>query len=196
MNRRSFTNAPSPTNVRFRGGNPNSSGTGYLDVASWLQLFGEDGGWQFMDDLHKNIVWYTHSGSKPCRQAAAGEATIGVSFMFRGAKLKGKGAPIDIILPSEGVGWDMEASMIMKGTKNLDAAKKLMDFSVSKEANAMYNVNYAVLAYPGVAKAVKHMPAGLLDAMIDNDFEFAANNRKRILKEWQSRYDSKSEPKG
>jgi len=175
--------------------NPNSSGTGFLDVASWLQLFGEDGGWQFMDDLHKNIAWYTHSGSKPCRQAAAGEATIGVSFMFRGAKLMAKGAPIVIVLPSEGVGWDMEAAMIMKGTKNLDAAKKLMDFSVTKEANVMYNVNYAVIAYPGIAKPVEYMPAGLLDAMIDNDFEFAANNRKRILKEWQSRYDTKSEPK-
>ncbi|MEE9195141.1 MAG: putative 2-aminoethylphosphonate ABC transporter substrate-binding protein [Alphaproteobacteria bacterium] len=175
--------------------NPNSSGTGFLDVASWLQLFGEDGGWEFMDGLHKNIAWYTHSGSKPCRQAAAGEATIGVSFMFRGAKLKAKGAPIEIILPSEGVGWEMEAAMIMKGTKNLDAAQKLMDFSVTKAANVMYNVNYAVVAYPGVAKPVKHMPSGLLEAMIDNDFEFAANNRKRILKEWQRRYDSKSLPK-
>jgi iron(III) transport system substrate-binding protein len=32
--------------------------------------------------------------------------------------------------------------------------------------------------------------------MIDNDFEFAANNRKSILEEWQKRYDSKSDPKG
>jgi iron(III) transport system substrate-binding protein len=31
--------------------------------------------------------------------------------------------------------------------------------------------------------------------MIDNDFEWAATNRERILKEWQQRYDSKSEPK-
>ena len=31
--------------------------------------------------------------------------------------------------------------------------------------------------------------------MIDNDFEWSANNRKRILAEWQSRYDSKSEAK-
>ena len=176
--------------------NPNSSGTGFLDVSSWLQLFGEEAGWKFMDALHKNIAWYTHSGSKPCRQAAAGEAAIGVSFMFRGAKLMAKGAPIVIVLPSEGVGWDMEASMIMKGTKNLDAAKKLMDFSISKKANVMYNVNYAVVSYPGVAKPVKHMPPGLLEAMIDNDFEFSANNRKRILKEWQARYGSKSEPKG
>ncbi len=35
--------------------NPNSSGTGFLDVSSWLQMFGEGGGWEFMDGLHKNI---------------------------------------------------------------------------------------------------------------------------------------------
>ena len=46
--------------------NPNSSGTGFLDVSSWLQIFGEDGGWAFMDQLHENIDHYTHSGSKPC----------------------------------------------------------------------------------------------------------------------------------
>ncbi len=175
--------------------NPASSGTGFLDVSSWLQIFGEGGGWDFMDALHKNIAWYTHSGSKPCRQAASGEATIGVSFMFRGARLMEKGAPIVIVVPSEGVGWEMEASMILKGTKKLAAAKKFIDWSITKEANIMYNDAYAVVGYPGVAKPVKHMPEGLLEAMIDNDFEFAANNRKRILKEWQSRYDAKSEPK-
>jgi iron(III) transport system substrate-binding protein len=31
--------------------------------------------------------------------------------------------------------------------------------------------------------------------MIKNDFEYAAQNRKSILAEWQRRYDSKSEPK-
>ena len=48
---------------------------------------------------------------------------------------------------------------------------------------------------PGVAKPVEHFPEGLIEAMIPNDFEFAANNRARILKEWQSRYDGKSDPK-
>jgi iron(III) transport system substrate-binding protein len=52
-----------------------------------------------------------------------------------------------------------------------------------------------VVAIPGLAKPVKYFPAGITEAMIDNDFEFAAQNRKRILTEWQSRYDSKSEPK-
>jgi iron(III) transport system substrate-binding protein len=175
--------------------NPNSSGTGFLDVSSWLQLFGEDGGWAYMDALHQNISHYTHSGSKPCKQAAAGEVPIGVSFAFRGAKSKADGAPIEIIVPSEGVGWDMEATAIIKGTKNLEAAKTLADWSISLKANKMYNDAYAVVGIPGVAKPVQYFPENLVDSMIDNDFEFAASNRARILEEWQKRYDSKSEPK-
>lgn len=175
--------------------NPNSSGTGFLDVSSWLQLYGEEGGWEFMDGLHKNIAWYTHSGSKPCRQAGAGEIPIGISFAYRGAKVKAQGAPVEIIIPEEGAGWDMEATAIIKGTKNLEAAKKLADFSVSKEANMMYNSVYAVVAYPGVAQPVEHYPDNIEEKMIDNDFEFAAGNRDKILTEWQRRYDSKSEPK-
>ena len=174
--------------------NPNSSGTGFLDVSSWLQIFGEEEGWAYMDALHENIARYTHSGSAPCKLAASGEIPIGVSFAFRGAKSKAEGAPIDIIVPSEGVGWDMEATAIVAGTDDLEAAQTLVDFTVTKEANEMYNTGYAVVAYPGVAKPVEFFPEGLIDAMIDNDFEYAANNRAQILEEWQSRYDGKSDP--
>jgi iron(III) transport system substrate-binding protein len=175
--------------------NPNSSGTGFLDVSSWLQLFGEEGGWAYMDALHENIARYTHSGSAPCKLAASGEIPIGISFAFRGAKSKAEGAPLDIIVPSEGVGWDMEATAIVAGTDDLEAAKTLVDWTITREANEMYNTGYAVVAYPGVAKPVKYFPPNLVEKMIDNDFEFAANNRAAILAEWQSRYDGKSEPK-
>lgn len=175
--------------------NPNSSGTGYLDVTSWLQTFGEEQGWAFMDDLHQNIDRYTHSGSKPCKMAASGETPIGISFAYRGAKLISQGAPVDLAFPSEGLGWDMEAAAIVKGTKNLDAAQKLMDWAVTRDANTLYNDNFAVVAMPGVAKPVENYPADIADRMIDNDFEWAALNRERILKEWQRRYDGKSEAK-
>jgi iron(III) transport system substrate-binding protein len=175
--------------------NPNSSGTGFLDVSSWLQIFGEKGGWEFMDALHENISHYTHSGSKPCKQAAAGEVPIGVSFAFRGAKSKAAGAPLEIIVPKEGIGWDMEATAIVAGTDKLDAAKKLVDWSITEKANKLYNEGYAVVAIPGIAKPVKYFPEGITKAMIDNDFEWAASNRKAILAEWQRRFDAKSEPK-
>lgn len=175
--------------------NPNSSGTGFLDVSSWLQLFGEDEAWEYMDALHQNIARYTHSGSSPCKLAASGETVIGISFAFRGAKSKADGAPIDIIVPEEGIGWDMEASAIVAGTSKMEAAKTLLDWSITKKANEMYNVGYAVVAMPGVAKPVPYFPDNLIEKMIDNDFEYAANNRAAILEEWQKRYDSKTEPK-
>jgi len=59
----------------------------------------------------------------------------------------------------------------------------------------MYNTAYAVVGMPGVAKPVKYFPPTLLDKMIVNDFEWAANNRKAILAEWIKRYDSKSDAK-
>jgi iron(III) transport system substrate-binding protein len=89
----------------------------------------------------------------------------------------------------------MEATAIVKGTEKMDAAKKLVDWSVTEKANRLYNEGYAVVAIPGIAKPVEHFPEGITEAMIDNDFEFAANNRQRILAEWQKRYDGKSEPK-
>ena len=175
--------------------NPNSSGTGFLDVSSWLQMMGEEGGWKYMDALHENISRYTHSGSAPCKLAASGETTIGVSFAFRGAKEMTNGAPVKVVVPKEGVGWDMEATAIVKGTKKLAAARTLVDWSISEKANRMYNEGYAVIGIQALAKPVDNFPADLISKMIDNDFEWAANNRARILAEWQKRYDSKSDPK-
>jgi iron(III) transport system substrate-binding protein len=176
--------------------NPGSSGTGYLDVAAWLQMMGEKGGWDYMDKLHQNIATYLHSGSKPCKSAAAGEYVVGISFAYPGVQLKNQGAPVEVILPKEGIGWDMEATGIMKGTKNLEAAKKLADFAASAEANKMYNDYYQVLARQDVdAKLPENYPADEAQKMIKNDFYWAADHRDSILAEWQKRYGSKDAPK-
>ncbi len=175
--------------------NPASSGTGFLDVTSWLQLFGEAEGWKYMDALHQNIGVYTHSGSKPCTMAGAGEYPIGVSFEFRAARQKKQGAPIDIVFPSEGSGWDMEATAIVKGTKNLEAAKTLVDWSVSEKAMKLYNEGYAVVAIIKMSQPIEFVPGNMLEHMIKNDFQWAALNRAKILAEWEKRYGAKSEPK-
>jgi len=175
--------------------NPASSGTGYLDVAGWIQMWGEADAWKYMDGLHQNIAQYTHSGSKPCRQAGSGEFPIGVSFEYRAVTTKKGGAPIDIIFPTEGLGWDLEASGIMKNTKKLDAAKSLMDWLITPEAMALYAKNFAVLAMPGVAKPLEFVPADYEKRLVKNDFAWSAKNRDKILAEWIKRYDGKSEPK-
>ncbi len=175
--------------------NPASSGTGFLDVSSWLQIFGEHDGWKYMDALHENIAVYTHSGSKPCTMAGSGEYPIGVSFEFRAARMKKQGAPLDIVFPSEGSGWDMEATAIVKGTKNLEAAKRFVDWTITDKALKLYNEGYAVVAISKMSQPIEFLPDNMLQHMAKNDFQWAATNRARILAEWEKRYGAKSEPK-
>jgi iron(III) transport system substrate-binding protein len=173
--------------------NPASSGTGFFDVSAWLQTMGEAGGWKYMDALHENIAQYTHSGSKPCRQAGAGEFVVGISFDFRGNDVKQKGAPVELVFPREGLGWDLEAAAIMKNTKKMDAAKRLSDWVATREANEAYAKNFAIVAHPDVKPALAYIPADLESRLIKNDFGYAAKNRDKILAEWQKRYAVKTE---
>ena len=173
--------------------NPASSGTGFFDVTAWLTLWGEDGGWKYMDALHQNIAQYTHSGSKPCNMAASGEFVVGISFEYRANANKARGAPIDLVFPKEGLGWDLEAFAIHKGTKKLDAARKLADWAASRDAMMLYGKNFAITAMPGVAQPLPNIPADYEQRLVKMDFAWAANNRERILAEWIKRYDGKSE---
>jgi iron(III) transport system substrate-binding protein len=175
--------------------NPASSGTGYLTIAAWLQVMGEQAGWAFMDKLHENVAVYTHSGSAPCVQAAKGERMLGIGFDMRGAREKTQGAPIDLILPKEGAGWEMEASALIKGTKNAEAAQKLLDWTVSKQANELYGKYYAIVAHPEIKAAPPNYPPNAEAMMVKNDLDWMARERERILKEWTRRYDGKSAPK-
>jgi iron(III) transport system substrate-binding protein len=174
---------------------PASSGTGYLMVAAWLQTMGNDAAWKFMDGLHENIAVYTHSGSAPCVQAAKGERVIGLGFDMRAAREKSNGAPLEIILPTEGVGWDMEATSIVKGTKNLALTKKVMDWVASKGANELYSKYYALVAHPEVNNLPPNYPTDAEAKMAKVDLQKMANDREATLAEWTKRYEGKAAPK-
>ena len=186
-------------NPAYRGqivmSHPASSGTGFMYVSAWLQLYGEEEGWKFMDTLHQNIARYMHSGSAPAAVAAKGEYAIGLGFDVRGSRLKEEGAPIDIILPKDGLGWDMNAMAIVKGTKKADAAKKLVDWGISDAAVRLYGSTRAIASIPGYAQPLPYLPKDMDARIMKQDFAWAAKNRTRILAEWERRYGSKSDPK-
>jgi iron(III) transport system substrate-binding protein len=75
----------------------------------------------------------------------------------------------------------------------MDAAKKLMDWVATKDANEHFAKNFALVAHPDVKPALAFLPADLDKRLIKNDFAFAAKNRDRILAEWQTRYAAKTE---
>lgn len=172
---------------------PASSGTGYFHVSAWMQLWGEDKAWSFMNRLHDNVAIYIKSGTKPCRMAAAGEFPVGISYELAGVAARQGNAPVEILVMEEGGGWDMDTAAIVKGTKNLEAARRLMDWAASEKANRLYARFATMVAMKGVETDMPFYPKGLEESLIRNDFLWAASNRDRILKEWQKRYDAKME---
>ncbi len=175
--------------------NPASSGTGYLQVYAWLQAMGEERGWQFMDRLHENIAVYTHSGSAPHVQAARGERTVSIGLDMRAVREKTQGAPLEVVVPTGGIGWEMEATALIRGRPNAAAARKVIDFSVSKEAHEIYGRTYAIVGRSDVNAAPVNYPANVEAQMLAVDFARMAAERERILAEWTRRYDGKSAPR-
>ena len=178
--------------------NPASSGTGFFDVTAWLTLWGDDngkgGGWKFMDALHENIAQYTHSGSKPCNMAAAGEYVVGISFEYRANANKAKGAPIDLVFPKEGLGWDLE-SCHPQGYEEADARRRISPTGPQEGDAMLLTARTAITAQPGIAPPLPNVPKDYEARLVKMDFAWAADNRERILDEWNKRYNAKSEPK-
>ncbi|GAA0534957.1 putative 2-aminoethylphosphonate ABC transporter substrate-binding protein [Rhizomicrobium palustre] len=173
---------------------PGSSGTGLLTISAWLQMWGEAKGWDYMNRLDKNIAQYVHSGSKPCKDAARGEIPIGLSFDFRAAKTKGEGAPIEIVIPKEGTGWDIEASAIIAGTKHSKEAEAFMDWAMSADAMRVYAKSFAVVAVPKLAAPVTNLPSDLPSRLAKADLNWLAQNRTRVIDTWSARYAAHKAP--
>ena len=167
---------------------PATSGTGFLHLSAWVQMMGEEAAWDYMRRLDKNIKHYTLRGDAPCTQAARGEVAIGISFAHRGVKSLRQGAPVQILLPSPGVGWDVGASAVLANARNVRAAQALVDWSISVAANALYNESYLVLGVQGLSQDVKGLPDNVISSMIDNDLSWASQHRARLVAEWRRRF--------
>ena len=174
--------------------NAASSGTGYLQIVSLLQMKGEEKGWQFLKDLDRNMAQYIKSGSRPCKMAAAGEYAIGLSFAFSGVKQIMEGYPVKLVIPSEGAGYEIEVSMLMKTAKNKADAKQFLDWLLTLDAAKLYGERSEMSSVPGAKATPAVLKAGLpadVSTVLYKDMDFAASakNKDRILSEWKQKIE-------
>lgn len=166
---------------------PNSSGTSYTMLATMVQLMGEDKAFDYMKALHKNVNQYTKSGAAPARAAATGESIVGITFMHDGVSQVVTGAPLVVVAPCEGTGYEIGSMSIVKGARNLENARKWVDFALGAQiqvlaANAKsYQVpsNKAAFAPPEAPK-LKDIK------LINYDFKKYGSSaeRTRLLAKW------------
>lgn len=173
--------------------NPASSGTGYLQIASILQMLGEEAGWEFLRELDGNIAQYIKSGSRPCNVASQGEYAIGASFALRAIKNIDEGYPITMVIPEEGAGNELEANALMASSQNKDAAKRFLDWTLSDRAVQEYYAWKEIVTISGGEMPQHFLDAGLPDdiasVMWPMDFGWSAENRDRVLTQWQEEFE-------
>jgi len=169
--------------------NPASSGTGYLQIAAILQMKGEEEGWRFLKELDKNMAQYIKSGSKPCKMASSGEYAIGASFAFSAVKQIMEGYPIALVVPSEGAGYEIEVSALMKSSDNKEDARKFFDWLITLDAASLYGERASMSSVPGAKPTAEVLAAGLPEdvasVLYPMDFDWSAQNKDRILAKWQ-----------
>ncbi|KQU81334.1 MULTISPECIES: ABC transporter substrate-binding protein [unclassified Rhizobacter] len=169
--------------------NPVSSGTGYLQVAALLQSQGSDKGWAFLKALDGNVAQYIKSGSRPCKAARAGEYAIGASLAFAAIQSVEEGFPVKMVIPSDGAGYELEASALMKSSKNKADARRFLDWTLSPQAAALYTKYKEIVTIPGTppskAAQIAGLPADLSKVLYPMNFAQSAKDRDATLAAWQ-----------
>jgi iron(III) transport system substrate-binding protein len=179
---------------RILGLDPRATRTGFMAVAGWFSLWGDAGGWRYMEGLHRNIAAYMHSGNSSCDLVARGDYAIGISYAYRAAKSKAKGKSIDVIVPGDGVGWDVEAMAIVDGTPYAAAAQQFMDWSIRRDAMDLQARGFGILALPTATPSSRFYPKEIKKLLVPMDPATVAGDRERMLSEWRIRFAAKAEP--
>jgi iron(III) transport system substrate-binding protein len=166
---------------------PNSSGTSYTMLATMIQLMGEDQGFDYLRKLHKNINQYTKSGAAPATAAAQGETLIGIVFQHDMVTRAVAGAPVKVVAPCEGTGYEIGSMSIIKGARNLDSATAFYDWALSPEAQAIGAANKSYQVPSNKATPLPAQAPKLAEIKLIN-YDFAkygsSAERSRLLAKW------------
>ena len=173
--------------------NPASSGTAYTMVATLVQLMGEDKAFDYMKGLHKNISQYTRSGTGPIKSVARGETTVSISFVHDGPGEKMQGFPIETVTPSDGTGAEIGSMSLIKGARNLEAAKKFYEWALTGSAQEMAAAaKQFQLPSNKSAKVDPRVPDFKKIKFINYDYAKygASAERRRLISKWEKEVNS------
>jgi iron(III) transport system substrate-binding protein len=169
-------------------GNPSSSGTAYLMLATLVQVMGEDEAFRYMVELNRNVTSYARSGIGPMTAVTRGEVYLGSTVLHGVINEIVRNFPVLPILPCEGVGYEVGSMAIVKGARNLDAARKFYDWALTPEGQQV-GLDVKEFAIPtNRSVALPPQVPKLTDIKVIN-YDFAkygsSDTRKRLLDRWE-----------
>ena len=164
--------------------NPQASGTAYSMLTGLIMLFGEEGAIEYLKKLAPNVQTYTQSGTGPSKAVGPGQAVMGLQFTPAFFQFKEQGYPVEIIFPEEGVPYESACVSILKGTKSVGEAQKLVDWLISKKGQQQI-VEQKTYFYPirndvdfGALQPLSTIKLVTVDGI------WAAKEKTRLVERW------------
>lgn len=173
--------------------NPASSGTAYTMIATLVQLMGEDKAYEYLKGLHKNVSQYTRSGTGPIKAVARGETAVSISFVHDGPGEKMQGFPVETITPADGTGAEIGSMSLIKGARNMDAAKKFYEWALTPSAQ---EIAFAAKSFQvpsnKASKTDPNVPDFRKIKFINYDYAKygASAERRRLISRWEKEVNS------
>ena len=162
-----------------------TSGTATERIYALVKIMGEDEAFAYQKKLHENIQMYTKTGAGGAMPIATGQAASGIFYIVDALEIQQQGHDVVLSYPAEGVSYGIEATGILKGAKNLENAKKFMDWASSKTF-AQLRVDKKINYIPTRTDVVTTNPA--LDVskvnLIEVDVAWKGSNRKAFVDRW------------
>ena len=173
--------------------NPTISGTNYAVLFHLIQLYGEEAGWDLLRKMDANIPFYTKRGAAPPNKAAMGEVAIGIDPYDVGVQLVAKGYPVVSVFPEEGVPGAISPVALMKGGKDMEAAKAFVDWCLSKRGQEVQMAYTAKVGTRPDAEVPEYLQGLKKAKIVVPDPVLIGEMRKGILDRWQQEFGNKTE---
>ncbi|WOS61407.1 ABC transporter substrate-binding protein [Sinorhizobium fredii] len=134
-------------------------------------------GWDYYKALAENGATAAGGNGAVLKAVATGEKAYGMLVDFMAIREKAKGAPVEFVFPVEGVSAVTEPVGILKTAKNVEAAKKFVDFLISEEGQKVAAKMGYIPARNGVAlpegyparETIKVLPVDAAAAVKNSD---------------------------
>lgn len=128
---------------------PAVSGAAMVDIAAKAQAPGL--GWDYFRRLAQNRVRPTGGNGDVTRQVAGGERLYGIIVDFLPLREQARGVPVDFVFPREGVSAISEPVAILRSARNVEAAKRFVDFLISRPGQELASAMGYMPAMTGIA---------------------------------------------
>lgn len=160
---------------------PKSSGTGYIFLKALVNSMGEEKAFAYFDQLSKNILQYTSSGSGPVNALINKEVAIGLGMTAQGALKKTEGAPLEIMFFKEGSPYTYYTLAMIKGKEKNKAVKEVFDYMNSTLVEDNVRMYYPEKIYKDKDYTIKNMPVNIKYADMKNN---TIEEKERLLAKW------------